>query len=76
MPLDAFLRLLEEALEREPHSLAGSEALEEIEWGSLSVITFLAVVDEQLNIQLNAKQVNECRTLPQLLELLGSDLQR
>ena len=71
MKKDAFLRVLEDALERDPGSIQGDETLESIEWDSLAVVVFLAVVDEHLELELSAKHVNECQTVPELLTLLG-----
>ena len=75
MTKDAFLRQLEAALERPASSIDGSEALQDIDWDSLGVISFLALVDESLNIQVSAKAVNDCGTVRELLALLGDKIE-
>jgi acyl carrier protein len=69
-----FLRLLETTLERDEGSLKGEETLADIDWDSLAVVSFLALADEHFGLQLGAKAVNACKTLPQVIALLGANV--
>ncbi len=67
-----FLRALEEALELESGSIAGNELLSELGWwDSLAVLTFMAVADQKLGVIVAGEKVGNCRSLPELLELVG-----
>jgi acyl carrier protein len=66
------LRLLEESLEMAPHTLTGGETLRSLEnWDSLSTLAFIAMVDKELGLAMPGNQVARCRTVDELLELLG-----
>jgi acyl carrier protein len=66
------LRLLEESLEMAPHTLTGAETLRGLEsWDSLSTLAFIAMVDKELGLPMPGNQVARCRTVDELLELLG-----
>jgi hypothetical protein len=66
------LRLLEETLEMPPHSLTGGEALRELQnWDSMSALAFIAMVDERLGRPLPGGLVARCRSVDDLLGLLG-----
>lgn len=66
------LRLLEQSLEMGPHTLTGGETLRRLEnWDSLSTLAFIAMVDKELGLALPGNQVARCRTVDELLELLG-----
>ncbi len=71
MDREAFFRLLEETLEKEPNSIKGTETLEQLDWDSLGVVSYLALADEHFGTQLAAKQVNACKTVAELVALLG-----
>lgn len=66
------LRLLEKCLDMGPHTLSGGETLRNLEnWDSLSTLAFIAMVDKELGLALPGNQVAQCRTVDELLELLG-----
>jgi acyl carrier protein len=66
------LRLLEKSLDMGPHTLTGGEILRNLEnWDSLSILAFIATVDKELALALPGNQVARCRTVDELLELLG-----
>lgn len=67
-----LLRLLEETLEMKPQTLKGGETLRDLEgWDSLSTITFIALVDKRFGRPLPGSQVARCRTVSELLTLVG-----
>jgi len=72
MTTSEFLRALEEALELESGSIVGNESLSDIGWwDSLAVLTFMAVADQKLGVIVAGEQVGNCRSIPELLALVG-----
>jgi len=74
MTKDAFLRELETALDREPGSISTTSALEEIEWDSLAEIAFVSFADQKLGVAVVAKQVASCKTVADLIKLVGPNV--
>lgn len=69
-----FLWMLDELLEEEPGTLVGSERLVDLDaWESLTVIEFLALVDENFGVVLNPKDIAGCETIQDLLHLVTLD---
>ena len=69
-----FLWMLDELLEEELGALAGHELLVDLDaWESLTVIEFLALVDENFGVVLNPKDIAECETVQDLLNLVPLD---
>jgi acyl carrier protein len=68
-----FLASLEEILEEPPGKLTGSESLQKDlkGWNSLTVLSFIAMVDEYFNVTLSAKQIADCATVNDLMGLLA-----
>jgi acyl carrier protein len=66
------LRLLEETLDLRPHTLTGGEKLGEVEgWDSLSTMAFIAMADREFGLALPGNRVVACRTVDELIALLG-----
>lgn len=77
MNKDEALRLLEETLDLPPHTLAGHEKLRDLAlWDSLSTMAFIAMVDKRLGLPLPGSQVARCRTVAELIGLLGPTVAR
>lgn len=70
MTKDEAIRLIEDALNVDAGTLKGDEVLEEVEWNSLASVSFIALVDEQLGREIDAKVVAACRTVGELVALL------
>jgi acyl carrier protein len=66
-----FFALVDELLELDRGTLRGPEQLEEVGWSSVSVIGFMALVDEQFGISLPPASVGGCLTPDDLAALLG-----
>lgn len=67
-----FLRELDEMLELDPGSLTGAEALADVEgWDSLAVISFIALVDEKLDLVVEGEKLARAKTVADLLEIAG-----
>ena len=70
-----FLRALENTLELQPNSIAGNELLRDLEWwDSMSALTFMAVADQELQASISGGQLAGCKTVADLLGLLGDRL--
>ena len=71
MTRDEFLRRFEEMLEADPGSVTPDSTLQELGWDSLEVVTFLALADEQLGVQLRPRDINASKTVSDLVALFG-----
>jgi len=66
------LRVIEENLDLDRGSLTGREALRDVPgWDSMSTLMFVAAIDEQFGRPLAGSRVAACRTVADLLGLLG-----
>lgn len=75
MKLDAFLRELEALLELDANSLKGDEVLEDTGmWDSLTQVSFMAMVDEKFGLTLPAEKIAACKTVPELVALVGGKI--
>jgi len=73
MTSSEFLRVLEEELALEPGAIHGDESLREVEWwDSMAALQFMALADEQLQVRVTADQLAKCKTVPDLLNILGN----
>ncbi len=65
-----FLRQIDELLELEPGTLRGDEQLEDLEgWGSLAVLGYMAVVNENYGLIVSPGRISSCVTVNDLLSL-------
>ena len=72
-PLE-FLAAFEEALEVDPGTFKGDEALSDlIEWDSLAAVSLIAAVDQLYNVTLPPNRIEEAETVNDLL-ILASEL--
>lgn len=70
-----FLLRLDEMLELEPGTLKGTELLTELpRWDSLAIIGYIALLDEHFGVSVPASKINGCRSLEELLALVGPGL--
>jgi acyl carrier protein len=74
MTTQDVLRVLEEVLELAPRTLTGRERLRDLEaWDSLSTMLFIARADAVFGVPLQGERVFRCRTVEELVRLLGPD---
>lgn len=67
-----FLLALDEMLELDAGTLTGAEELESLDnWDSLAVISFIALVDEKLNLVVEGEKLAKAKTVDDLLALAG-----
>ena len=70
MTKEQFLRSFEQIVETDPNTLNGSELLENIEnWDSVSMVSLIAMVDEQASVKLAPRQIREAVTVDDLFAL-------
>jgi acyl carrier protein len=75
MTKEQFVRELEESLEIDAGTLARTRTLDDpAYWDSMSALTFMALADEKLHVALSGDQVVKCKTVDELLALLGDKL--
>jgi acyl carrier protein len=69
-----FLNHIEEIIEADPDTLTGGEMLTELKkWDSLAIVGFIAMVDEKFGITLPGKAIQQCKSIPDLVALIGGD---
>lgn len=67
-----FLLALDEMLELDAGTLKGDETLESLDdWDSLAVISFIALVDDKLNLVVEGAKLAKAKTVDDLLRLAG-----
>lgn len=72
MDKKAFIAAVAEILEIDPTPLTGAEKLDDIgNWDSLSVISFVAMVDSDMGQIVDAEKMKEAKTLNDLAALVG-----
>lgn len=71
MTRQEFLVKLEELLELDANTLTGSESLDSLPWDSLAIVSFIALVDENLELSLKAESVARAKSVGDLLSLVS-----
>lgn len=72
MDKPAFITAVAEILEADPTGLTGTEAISDIgNWDSLSVITFVAMADADMDQIVDAEKLKDAHTLNDLAALVG-----
>lgn len=70
-----YLALLEEVLEITPGSLNGNESLDSLEnWDSLAVVSFIALIDENLDLTLSPERIAKAKSVADLLAMAQDKL--
>jgi len=70
-----FLRELENVLELDVNSINEDQILDDLDnWDSLSVMTFIAMVDEKTGVTLSASKLADAKTVTDLIVLLGDKI--
>lgn len=72
MDKPAFFAAVAEILEADPAGLTGDELISDVgNWDSLSVISFVAMVDSDLDQIVDGEQLKGAKTLNDLAALVG-----
>lgn len=67
-----FLEKLAEVMTLPRGTIRGDEALASFKtWDSVALMSFIALLDEELEIRVTGKQVMQCKTIPELMALAG-----
>ena len=66
---DTILRLIEESMEADKNTVSLGQSLE---WDSIAVVTFMALVDERLGKTISADRLNKCETVDEVVELVAA----
>ncbi len=70
-----FIEKIEEIVELDAGTLHGNEQLINLEgWDSLAVMSFIAMVDSELNTTLEAVKITSCQTVNDLTKLVHEKL--
>jgi acyl carrier protein len=70
-----FIEKIEDIIEVEPGDLTGEEELADLEdWDSLAVMGFIAMVDTNFGMTIEAAKIGECKTVNDLLALVQDKL--
>ncbi|WP_010204853.1 acyl carrier protein [Salinibacterium sp. PAMC 21357] len=74
MEQSVFISLIAGILEVEPQTVSMTDVLEDIDWDSLSNISFIADIDSEANVTVNADDLSNATTVADLFALVnGAD---
>ena len=66
---EKICRLIEEAKEADEGTVAVGQ---DLDWDSIAVVTFMALVDEQLNLSISADSLLKCVTVDDVIALVAA----
>lgn len=67
-----FIQKLEEVMSLPKGTIKGDETLSALKsWDSVALMSFIALLDEELKIRVTGKQVSQCESIPELVALAG-----
>lgn len=70
-----FFTLLEEASESDENSVTEGTLLEELEtWDSLAIVSFIALIDQHLEVTLSPDKLAEAKTVQDLLAMVSDKI--
>jgi acyl carrier protein len=75
MTKQEFYSNLEQVLEADSGTIKGQEVLKDLPaWGSMAVISFIAMVDSTMGISISARDIMGCKTVNDLMSLCGDKI--
>ena len=75
MNLTEFTSLLEKTIDASRGSIKPGQPLADIiEWDSVAVLSFIAMVDEKFGKQISGRDISGCTTVTDLAGLLGDSI--
>lgn len=75
MEKTVFLEKLDELMTLPKGTIRGDEALSSLEsWDSVALMSFIALLDEELDTRVTGKQVTQCETIADLVALAGAKI--
>lgn len=69
MDRETFATRLSEALDKDLNNLEATTPLDQLDWDSLSAITFITLAGDLLGKNVDAEQVHNAKTLDDLLSI-------
>ncbi len=72
--LDEFLEEFADVLEAEVDELNDGYDLDEEVWDSLAVVSTLALIDEYFEVVVDAKKLEQCKTVGQVIGLVKANV--
>ncbi len=69
-----FYERLDEIMNLKKGTIQGDEELDALNWDSVSLMTFIAFLDEAFSIRVTGKQVMKCQTVADLVALAGDNV--
>ena len=77
MDINSFIKQVEDTIEDiEPNSIKPDADFKSLEqWDSLAMLSLLAKLDSEYNVELTAKDLNGCATVTDLFELVKSRME-
>lgn len=73
METEALLELVASILEVEVRTVSLSDKLAEVDWDSLSNLSFIAEVDERLGVSIDADELANAETVADLQNLVSTE---
>lgn len=71
-----FLLRLDELSEALPGTLRGTELLADVNgWDSVSIMGFIAFIDEEFDVAISPKRLAACKTVGELVALVGDRIE-
>lgn len=74
MTKQEFLSEIEEMLEVDTGSIKGDELLSDLPWDSLAVVSFIALVDDLLEVAVSPQSLAQAKSLGDVLVLVEHKL--
>jgi len=72
MKKETFLHKLDDVMSLPKGTIQGDESLGALKgWDSVALMSFIALLDEELEIRVTGKQVMQCQTISELVTLAG-----
>ena len=77
MKIDKYLNEVEKVMELDKGVMSLDDTLDQYaSWDSLAVLSFIAMVDTLFDFRVAASDVNACKTISHLVELLGDKIEK
>lgn len=70
MDHSAVIALVEEILEVETGTVSAADSLTELDWDSLSNLSFIAEIDARLGVSIDASDLSEATTVSDIIGLV------
>ena len=70
MDHSTVIALVEEILEAEAGTVSAADSLAELDWDSLSNLSFIAEIDARLGVSIDASDLSEATTVSDIIALV------